>query len=72
MDDSYTTTFSVRSTRFLFATMLLFKTEWTMPAFRNFVHQQQFATWQNRHASLYGVGTLPTAEQDVTLPDAEK
>ena len=29
--------------------------EWTLPAFRNFCHQQQFLAWQHRHAHLYGV-----------------
>lgn len=31
--------------------------EWTLPAFRNFCHQQQFASWQHRHAVLYGQGS---------------
>jgi len=34
--------------------------EWTLPAFRNFVHQQQFLAWQHRHATLYGCGTTAT------------
>ena len=30
--------------------------EWTLPEFRNFCHQQQFLSWQHRHATLYGTG----------------
>ena len=30
--------------------------EWTLPAYRNFCHQQQFLAWQHRHATCYGVG----------------
>jgi mediator of RNA polymerase II transcription subunit 31 len=30
--------------------------EWTLPAFRNFCHQQQFMSWQHRHEVLYGKG----------------
>lgn len=30
--------------------------EWTLPAFRNFCHQQQFLAWQHRHSVCYGVG----------------
>jgi mediator of RNA polymerase II transcription subunit 31 len=37
--------------------------EWTLPAFRNFCHQQQFMSWQHRHEVLYGKGSSdePTA-----------
>jgi mediator of RNA polymerase II transcription subunit 31 len=31
--------------------------EWTLPAFRNFCHQQQFSSWQHRHETLYGGGS---------------
>jgi mediator of RNA polymerase II transcription subunit 31 len=31
--------------------------EWTLPAFRNFCHQQQFMSWQHRHEVLYGKGS---------------
>ena len=34
--------------------------EWTLPGFRNFCHQQQFLSWQHRHATLYGRGTAET------------
>jgi hypothetical protein len=34
-------------------------TEWTIPGFRNFAHQQQFLAWQHRHTVCYGVGTAP-------------
>ena len=39
--------------------------EWTLPAYRNFCHQQQFLAWQYRHSTCYGVGShtnplLPT------------
>jgi mediator of RNA polymerase II transcription subunit 31 len=30
--------------------------EWTLPAYRNFCHQQQFLAWQHRHTHLYGRG----------------
>jgi SOH1 len=33
-------------------------TEWTIPSFRNFCHQQQFLAWQYRHATCYGVGSI--------------
>ena len=39
-------------------------TEWTLPEFRNFVHQQQFAAWQYRHATLYGQGRPTTTDGD--------
>jgi mediator of RNA polymerase II transcription subunit 31 len=35
--------------------------EWTIPAFRNFCHQQQFLAWQYRHETLYGVGGIGSA-----------
>lgn len=35
--------------------------EWSLPAFRNFCHRQQFLSWQHRHESLYGKGTVPAA-----------
>lgn len=31
--------------------------EWTLPGFKIFAHQQQFYSWQFRHAKLYGRGT---------------
>jgi SOH1 len=31
--------------------------EWTLPAYRNFAHQQQFYAWQHRHSTYYGVGS---------------
>lgn len=34
--------------------------EWSLPAFRNFCHQQQFLAWQHRHSTLYGQGSNPT------------
>jgi mediator of RNA polymerase II transcription subunit 31 len=34
--------------------------EWTLPAFRNFCHQQQFLAWQHRHSVCYGVGSIQT------------
>jgi mediator of RNA polymerase II transcription subunit 31 len=36
--------------------------EWTLPAFRNFCHQQQFMSWQHRHAVLYGKGSCPDTD----------
>lgn len=33
--------------------------EWTLPAYRNFCHQQQFLTWQHRHRVCYGRGAMP-------------
>ena len=30
--------------------------EWTLPNYRNFCHQQQFLSWQHRHATCYGRG----------------
>jgi hypothetical protein len=33
-------------------------TEWTIPSFRNFCHQQQFLAWQYRHSTCYGVGSI--------------
>lgn len=40
--------------------------EWTLPAFRNFCHQQQFLAWQHRHATLYGKATC---EQEAPVED---
>ena len=40
--------------------------EWTLPAFRNFCHQQQFLAWQHRHATCYGVGKLEKEETAAT------
>jgi len=37
--------------------------EWTLPAFRNFCHQQQFLSWQHRHSVLYGRGSASPVEQ---------
>lgn len=34
----------------------IFAKEWTLPAYRNFCHQQQFLSWQHRHAVCYGRG----------------
>lgn len=36
--------------------------EWTLPAYRNFCHQQQFLAWQHRHAMCYGLGTPAPVE----------
>jgi mediator of RNA polymerase II transcription subunit 31 len=35
--------------------------EWSLPAYRNFCHQQQFHAWQHRHAVCYGRGTVTAA-----------
>jgi mediator of RNA polymerase II transcription subunit 31 len=53
--------------------------EWTLPAFRNFCHQQQFMSWQHRHEVLYGKGssdetTTDTADAnntDATAPEID-
>lgn len=39
--------------------------EWTLPAYRNFCHQQQFLAWQHRHAKCYGKGTTEISTVDV-------
>lgn len=38
--------------------------EWTLPAYRNFCHQQQFLTWQHRHRVCYGRGSIPPPSPD--------
>jgi mediator of RNA polymerase II transcription subunit 31 len=38
--------------------------EWTLPAFRNFCHQQQFMSWQHRHEVLYGKGSSDESTTD--------
>lgn len=42
--------------------------EWTLPAYRNFCHQQQFLTWQHRHATCYGRGTTVPPEAAAAEP----
>lgn len=42
--------------------------EWTLPAYRNFCHQQQFLAWQHRHATLYGKGLMTTAGEEQETP----
>ena len=44
--------------------------EWTLPAFRNFCHQQQYFAWQHRFAQLYGTGTTTTAPPTGTVVNA--
>jgi mediator of RNA polymerase II transcription subunit 31 len=44
--------------------------EWSVPAFRNFVHQQLFATWQHRHSANYGVGMRRRSASDDAPPPA--
>jgi mediator of RNA polymerase II transcription subunit 31 len=45
--------------------------EWTLPAFRNFCHQQQFMSWQHRHEVLYGKGSSDETTADTTNTSAE-
>jgi mediator of RNA polymerase II transcription subunit 31 len=45
--------------------------EWSLPAFRDFCHQQQFLAWQHRHESLYGRGTNSDSTT-TTIPEDEK
>jgi mediator of RNA polymerase II transcription subunit 31 len=40
--------------------------EWTLPAYRNFAHQQQFLSWQHRHSTYYGVGATTTTTTTTT------
>ena len=47
--------------------------EFSLPSYRNFVHQQQFLSWQHRHENLYGVGSneeeiSPEAKEDRITP----
>lgn len=47
--------------------------EWTLPAFRNFCHQQQFLAWQHRHSVCYGVGkVVPAAQESASSLTDEK
>lgn len=38
--------------------------EWTLPAYRNFCHQQQFLTWQHRHRVCYGRGLMSASNAE--------
>lgn len=38
--------------------------EWSLPAYRNFCHQQQFLTWQHRHRVCYGRGSTSTPQPE--------
>lgn len=51
----------------------VFRRELANVSFRNFIHEQQFYSWQYRARNLYGQGLPPADEQkDITPADEDK
>lgn len=46
-----------------------FKRELANVSFRNFVHEQQFYSWQYRASTLYGIGLPPEKPTEVETKD---
>jgi len=41
-------------------------------AFRNFIHEQQFYSWQHRSGQLYGTGLLEKTETENVVSGTEQ